>query len=76
CMGQFDDQTIFHFAILRLQETVLGVITFSVIYRVIWPVNTEQKFIQKFEDSRTLLLEALKNKHDFNLEALEANSGN
>ncbi|MBE3901894.1 FUSC family protein [Vibrio parahaemolyticus] len=76
CMGQFDDQTIFHFAILRLQETVLGVITFSVVYRVIWPVNTEQKFIQQFEESRTLLLEALKNKHDFNLEALEANSGN
>ena len=76
CMGQFDDQTIFHFAILRLQETVLGVITFSVVYRIVWPINTEQNFIQKFENSRTLLLEALKNKHDFNIEALEANAGN
>lgn len=76
CMGQFDDQTIFHFAILRLQETVLGVITFSVVYRIVWPINTEQSFIQKFENSRTLLLEALKNKHDFNIEALEANAGN
>ncbi|WP_329353592.1 FUSC family protein [Vibrio natriegens] len=76
CMGQFDDQTIFHFAILRLQETVLGVITFSVIYRIVWPINTEQNFIQKFENSRTLLLEALKNEHNFNIEALEANAGN
>jgi uncharacterized membrane protein YccC len=76
CMGQFDNQTIFHFAILRLQETVLGVITFSVVYRIVWPINTEQNFIQKFENSRTLLLEALKNKHDFNIEALEANAGN
>ncbi|AEX24674.1 FUSC family protein [Vibrio sp. EJY3] len=76
CMGQFDDQTIFHFAILRLQETVLGVITFSVVYRIFWPINTEQSFIQNFENSRTLLLEALKNKHDFNIEALEANAGN
>ncbi|MFN1548379.1 FUSC family protein [Vibrio natriegens] len=76
CMGQFDDQTIFHFAILRLQETVLGVITFSVVYRIVWPINTEQNFVQKFENSRTLLLEALKNKHDFNIEALEANAGN
>ncbi|MGP8304891.1 FUSC family protein [Vibrio sp. YIC-376] len=76
CMGQFDDQTIFHFAILRLQETVLGVITFSVVYRIIWPINTEQNFIQKFENSRNMLLEALKNRHDFNIEALEANAGN
>ncbi|ANQ19674.1 FUSC family protein [Vibrio natriegens] len=76
CMGQFDDQTIFHFAILRLQETVLGVITFSVVYRIVWPINTEQNFIQKFENSRTLLLEALKNEHNFNIEALEANAGN
>lgn len=75
-MGQFDDQTIFHFAILRLQETVLGVITFSVVYRIVWPIITEHNFIQKFENSRTLLLEALKNKHDFNIEALEANAGN
>ena len=76
CMGQFDDQTIFHFAILRLQETVLGVITFSVVYRIVWPINTEQNFIQNFENSRTLLLEELKNKHNFNIEALEANAGN
>ncbi len=76
CMGGFDNQTTFHFAVLRLQETVLGVITFSVIYRLVWPVNTEQNFIHRFENSRTMLLEALKSKHDFNIEALEANAGN
>ncbi|MGY0615979.1 FUSC family protein [Vibrio sp. FJH11] len=76
CMGGFDNQTTFHFAVLRLQETVLGVITFSVIYRLVWPVNTEQNFIQRFENSRTMLLDALKNQHDFNIAALEANAGN
>ncbi|NMU76265.1 FUSC family protein, partial [Vibrio parahaemolyticus] len=71
CMGGFDSQATFHFAVLRMQETILGVITFSFVYRLVWPVSTEQNFIQRFETSREAMLNAMKSPNDIDTEALE-----
>ncbi|MCC4784037.1 FUSC family protein [Vibrio lentus] len=76
CMGGFDSQVTFYFAVLRIQETLLGVITFSIVYRLIWPVNTEQNFVQRFEASRETLLTAMRNTDNLDIEALESNSAN
>ena len=76
CMGEFDNQATFHFAVLRLQETLLGVATFSLVYRLMWPVNTEQHFFQRFETSRQTLLDAINSRHQIDIQALEANADN
>ncbi|MBR9789870.1 MAG: FUSC family protein [Vibrionaceae bacterium] len=76
CMGGFDNQATFHFALLRVQETILGVITFSVVYRLIWPVNTEQNFIKCFETSRSILLESVTNPGSVCSESLLSNTAN
>lgn len=76
CMGGFDNQATFHFAVLRMQETILGVITFSVVYRLVWPVNTEQNFIQRFETSREVMLNAMNNPRHIDIEAVETNTAN
>ncbi|MFV8433272.1 FUSC family protein [Vibrio owensii] len=76
CMGGFDNQATFHFAVLRMQETILGVITFSVVYRLVWPVNTEQNFIQRFETSREVMLSAMNNPDHIDIEAVETNTAN
>lgn len=76
CMGGFDNQATFHFAVLRMQETILGVITFSVVYRLVWPVNTEQNFIQRFETSREVMLSTMNNPHHIDIEAVETNTAN
>ncbi|MCV5889314.1 FUSC family protein, partial [Escherichia coli] len=67
-MGGFDNQATFHFAVLRMQETILGVITFSVVYRLVWPINTEQNFVQRFETSREAMLNAMNNPHHIDIE--------
>ncbi|WP_435249558.1 FUSC family protein [Vibrio sp. nBUS_14] len=76
CMGGFDSQVTFYFAVLRIQETLLGVITFSIVYRLIWPVSTEQNFVQRFEASREALLIAMRNTDRLDIEALESNTAN
>ncbi|CAH6951685.1 FUSC family protein [Vibrio chagasii] len=76
CMGGFDNQATFYFAVLRIQETLLGVITFSIVYRLLWPVNTEQQFVQRFESSKETLLSAMRNPVQLDVEALEASSMN
>ncbi|WGS63716.1 FUSC family protein [Vibrio lentus] len=76
CMGGFDSQVTFYFAVLRIQETLLGVITFSIVYRLVWPVNTEQNFVQRFEASRETLLTAMRNTDSLDIEALESNTAN
>ncbi|WP_139685104.1 FUSC family protein [Vibrio tasmaniensis] len=76
CMGGFDNQITFYFAVLRIQETLLGVITFSIVYRLIWPVTTEQNFVQRFEVSRETLLTAMRNTDSLDIEALESNTAN
>ncbi|MFS1859665.1 FUSC family protein [Vibrio lentus] len=76
CMGGFDSQVTFYFAVLRIQETLLGVITFSIVYRLIWPVNTEQNFVQRFEASRETFLTVMRNTDNLDIEALESNTAN
>ncbi|TKF01847.1 FUSC family protein [Vibrio kanaloae] len=76
CMGGFDSQVTFYFAVLRIQETLLGVITFSIIYRLVWPVNTEQNFVQRFEVSRETLITAMRNTESLDIEALQSNIAN
>lgn len=76
CMGGFDSQATFYFAILRIQETLLGVITFTVVYRLLWPVTTEQQFVQRLESCRQTLLSAMRNPTKLDVEALEDNSAN
>ncbi|MCX2757214.1 FUSC family protein [Vibrio sp. Sgm 22] len=76
CMGGFDSQTTFHFAVLRLQETLLGVVVFSIVYRIVWPVNTELNFVQRFETSKQALLDAMENTDDIDIAALESNTAN
>ncbi|MFB9143300.1 FUSC family protein [Vibrio artabrorum] len=75
-MGGFDNQITFYFAVLRIQETLLGVITFSVVYRLIWPVSTEQNFVQRFETSRQTLITAMRDTNNLDIEALESNTAN
>ncbi|MDP2588121.1 FUSC family protein [Vibrio splendidus] len=76
CMGGFDNQITFYFAVLRIQETLLGVITFSIVYRLIWPVSTEQNFVQRFETSRETLITAMSDTNNLDIEALESNTAN
>lgn len=49
CVGNFDNQQVFSFATLRIQETMLGIIIFSLVFRFIWPEKTEQLFFQRYE---------------------------
>ncbi len=43
-MGSFDDITSVNMIFLRLQETLLGVVMFSLVYRFVWPINSEVNF--------------------------------
>ncbi|MEZ8888889.1 FUSC family protein [Vibrio sp. 10N.247.311.14] len=76
CLGGFDNQTTFHFAVLRLQETLLGVVVFSIVYRIVWPVNTELNFVQRFETSKQALLDAMEKTDNIDIVALESNTAN
>ncbi|QLE84525.1 hypothetical protein FLM48_05120 [Shewanella sp. Scap07] len=44
CIGSFDGAATFNIAILRIQETLLGVCVFSMVYRFLWPVTSESRF--------------------------------
>ncbi|MCL1065760.1 FUSC family protein [Shewanella olleyana] len=45
-VGSFSDVVSFNTIILRVQETLLGVIVFSIVFRFIWPKNSEKSFLQ------------------------------
>jgi hypothetical protein len=51
-MGRFDSATTFYYAILRAQETLLGIIVYSLIFKLIWPVRVEDDFIPLVEEVR------------------------
>ncbi len=59
CMGEFDSEKTFYISILRMQETLLGVVVFSIIYRFIWPENIENSFIDIFEKTRNNIIKIL-----------------
>ncbi|OEF81252.1 FUSC family protein [Vibrio breoganii] len=45
-MGSFDGATTFHVAILRIQETLLGLLVFSAVFRLLWPTKIEDGFYE------------------------------
>ncbi|WP_277432326.1 FUSC family protein [Vibrio sp. 1180_3] len=47
--GGFDSQHTFNIALLRMQETVLGVVIFIVVFRLLWPISSEQTFSELFK---------------------------
>lgn len=48
-IGGFDSQNTFNIALLRMQETLLGVVTFIVVFRLLWPISSEQTFSELFK---------------------------
>jgi hypothetical protein len=48
CSGGFNGDYSFSLAILRIQETLLGVLSYSFIFRFIWPIKTEDIFFDLF----------------------------
>ncbi|PKF61575.1 FUSC family protein [Psychromonas sp. psych-6C06] len=63
CMGGFDGAYTFHVIVLRLQETVLGIVVFSCVYKLLWPISTESIFVRQYEALHLTIKQALS---DFN----------
>lgn len=66
----------FNTAILRIQETMLGVVVYSTVYRFIWPVTTESLFFdtlktvtKQFMLARKALVEAKTDKQKLDAES-------
>lgn len=65
CMGGFDSIYTFHYMMLRIQETLLGIMVFTLVYKLLWPVTTQFKFNQHFTALHTELLTTVKQaQHD------------
>ncbi len=69
-LGGTNGTASFDIAILRIQETMLGVVVYSAVYRFIWPVTTESLFFdtlktvtKQFTFARKALVEAKTDKH-------------
>lgn len=43
-MGNFNDIASFNVIILRLQETILGIVVYSVVFSLVWPNTTQDYF--------------------------------
>ncbi|MDF2154555.1 FUSC family protein [Vibrio sp. CAU 1672] len=41
-MGQFSGELTFKFAMIRLQETLLGVVCFTLVFSFLWPVSSRR----------------------------------
>lgn len=48
CVGQFNGETTFAMLILRIQENVLGVVVYSLVFRLVWPRTSEDLFFEEF----------------------------
>ncbi|GLS90795.1 fusaric acid resistance protein [Psychromonas marina] len=44
CSGGFDASTTFNIAIVRTLQTLLGVVIYTLVFRLIWPKKTEDLF--------------------------------
>ncbi|MFV7770072.1 FUSC family protein [Shewanella marisflavi] len=69
-IGGTEGTASFDIAILRIQETMLGVVVYSAVYRFIWPITTESLFFdilktvtKQFTLARKALVEAKTDKH-------------
>ncbi|MCU8501877.1 FUSC family protein [Vibrio vulnificus] len=59
CMGGFDSIYTFHYMMLRIQETLLGIVVFTLVYKLLWPVTTQSKFTQHYATLHTALKTAV-----------------
>ncbi|GLR73947.1 FUSC family protein [Aliivibrio sifiae] len=60
CMGGFNSDYTFYYMVLRIQETALGIMVFTLVYKLVWPITTQTVFIQqyiKLRDTLSLALE-------------------
>ncbi|MGR5253219.1 FUSC family protein [Vibrio astriarenae] len=55
-IGGFDSVTIFNLVVLRIQETILGVTVFSLVFRFIWPHTTEEVFFSGYKELKRRLV--------------------
>ncbi len=67
-MGSFDDAISVKIIFLRLQETILGVVVFSLVYQFLWPMNSEVEFYEQQKSTS-------KGLHDLVVELTECVSG-
>lgn len=59
CMGGFDSAYTFHFMILRVQETLLGIAVFTLVYKLLWPVTTQTVFFREYNELHTQLYDCV-----------------
>ncbi|QIR15500.1 FUSC family protein [Shewanella aestuarii] len=55
-VGGFDNQVTFNVLLLRLQETLLGIVVYTLVFRIIWPRNTETLFLELFTKTQNNLV--------------------
>lgn len=64
-----DSASVINTAILRMQDTVLGVVVFSLVYRLVWPTSTDEAYIKRAQtglaDLQTLSTLLKADKPDF-----------
>ncbi|MCL1143815.1 FUSC family protein [Shewanella gaetbuli] len=51
-----DSATVFNTAILRMQDTFLGIICFSLVYRLVWPKKTESAYMSTASGMQSTLV--------------------
>jgi uncharacterized membrane protein YccC len=71
CLGGFNNESTFAMVVLRSQETVLGIIIYSVVFRFIWPRTTQDKFFELFAIVEKKSREQLQTMIDNKLPAIE-----
>ncbi|MGF1692275.1 FUSC family protein [Photobacterium kagoshimensis] len=54
-IGGFDSTNTFNIAALRIQETLLGVVVYSIVFRLVWPQETESHFFSTLKQVVTKL---------------------
>lgn len=42
-----DSASVINTAILRMQDTILGVAVFSLVYRLVWPTTTDEAYVKR-----------------------------
>lgn len=66
CSGGFEASTTFDIAILRMQQTVLGIVVYSLVFRFVWPKKTEDIFFKLLQQAHVFQKQALSKRSTFN----------
>ncbi|WP_394229613.1 FUSC family protein [Shewanella colwelliana] len=79
-MGRGNGEVSFNYAILRAQEATLGVLVYSAVFKLLWPVSAESRFFgtlktiaQQFQLTQATIDQALVNNDTSTLESLQLN---